>query len=72
MRERENEKEFGIIYNFFWLYRASPILLALGIEETVAKRAIRLSVGRETTQEDIDCAVNDLKQALDGIKNDKS
>ncbi|XP_056008917.1 selenocysteine lyase-like isoform X2 [Ostrea edulis] len=52
--------------------RPSPILLALGIEETVAKRAIRLSVGRETTQEDIDCAVNDLKQALDGIKNDKS
>nr|XP_022335578.1 selenocysteine lyase-like isoform X2 [Crassostrea virginica] len=49
--------------------RPSPILLALDIEETVARRAIRLSVGRETTQEDIDKAVNDLKQAVKKIQN---
>ena len=49
--------------------RPSPILLALDIEETVARRAIRLSVGRETTQEDIDKAVNDLKQAVEKIQN---
>lgn len=48
--------------------RPSPILLALDIEEDVARRAIRLSVGRETTQEDIDCAVNDLKQAVEKIQ----
>lgn len=49
--------------------RPSPILLALDIEEDVARRAIRLSVGRETTQEDIDCAVNDLKQAVEKIQS---
>lgn len=50
-------------------FRPSPILLALDIEEDVARRAIRLSVGRETTQEDIDCAVNDLKQAVEKIQS---
>lgn len=49
--------------------RPSPILLALDIEEDVARRAIRLSVGRETTQEDIDCTVNDLKQAVEKIQS---
>ncbi|XP_062597312.1 selenocysteine lyase-like isoform X1 [Saccostrea cucullata] len=52
--------------------RPSPILLALDIDESVARRAIRLSVGRETTQSDIDCAINDLKQALDGIQNENT
>lgn len=49
--------------------RPSTILLALDIEEEVARRAIRLSVGRETTQEDIECAVNDLKQAVEKIQS---
>lgn len=44
-------------------------MLALDIEEEVARRAIRLSVGRETTQEDIECAVNDLKQAVEKIQS---
>lgn len=51
------------------VFRPSPILLALDIEEEVARRAIRLSVGRETTQEDIECAVNDLKQAVKKIQS---
>ncbi|BFZ23136.1 hypothetical protein BsWGS_26175 [Bradybaena similaris] len=45
--------------------RPSHILLSLGIPETVAWRALRISVGRETTKEDIDVAVQDLKSVLD-------
>ncbi|CAG5122544.1 unnamed protein product [Candidula unifasciata] len=45
--------------------RPSHILLSLGIPETVAWRALRISVGRETTKEDIDLAVQELKSVLD-------
>lgn len=63
-KRKKNENQWTVC-----VFRPSPILLALDIEEDVARRAIRLSVGRETTQEDIDCAVNDLKQAVEKIQS---
>ena len=47
--------------------KPSHILIACGIPETVARNAIRLSVGRYTTKEDIDLVVNDLKHAVDKL-----
>jgi hypothetical protein len=40
------------------------ILLASGIPHHQAVNAIRLSVGRETTTNDIDIAIKDLKQSV--------
>ena len=48
------------------------ILLASGIPEDIAKSAIRLSVGRETTRKDIDDAVEDLKEAVAVAKSKKT
>ena len=45
--------------------RPSSILLAHGVSESTARNAIRLSVGRETTKEHIDCILKDLKFAVD-------
>jgi cysteine desulfurase len=42
----------------------SPVLLAMGFSETVAKSGIRLTLGRETTAADIDWAAMVLKQVL--------
>ncbi|CAL1535505.1 unnamed protein product [Lymnaea stagnalis] len=42
--------------------RPSHILLAIGISDFVARRALRISVGRETTKQDIDAAVQDLQK----------
>ncbi|XP_001373605.2 selenocysteine lyase isoform X2 [Monodelphis domestica] len=42
----------------------SPILLSCGIPLDVARNAIRLSVGRTTTREDVELAVEDLRQAV--------
>ena len=50
----------GLIY----FCRASPILLALGISPEIAMNAIRLSVGRNTSKEDIDIVVDDLYEAV--------
>ncbi|XP_060080503.1 selenocysteine lyase-like, partial [Ylistrum balloti] len=50
--------------------RPSHILLAIGIPESVARNALRLSVGRETTLSDIDTIIDDLKQAVEFIEND--
>ncbi|XP_071109913.1 selenocysteine lyase-like [Haliotis cracherodii] len=55
--------------------RASPILLAIGIPEDIARNALRFSVGRETSKSDIDIAIRDLKtcvQALTLGTHDKS
>nr|XP_033813416.1 selenocysteine lyase isoform X2 [Geotrypetes seraphini] len=46
----------------------SPILLSSGIPYTVAKNALRLSVGWHTTQQDVDLIVEDLKQAVSQLK----
>ncbi|XP_075773958.1 selenocysteine lyase isoform X3 [Pelodiscus sinensis] len=42
----------------------SSILLSCGIPYEVAQNALRLSVGRDTTKEDVDVVVEDLKQAV--------
>ena len=44
--------------------KPSPILLACGISEDVAVNAMRLSVGRETTKEDIDTFIDDVSKAI--------
>ncbi|XP_061492462.1 selenocysteine lyase isoform X2 [Rhineura floridana] len=42
----------------------SSILLSCGIPYNVAQNALRLSVGRDTSKEDVDLIVEDLKQAV--------
>ncbi|XP_072474828.1 selenocysteine lyase [Notamacropus eugenii] len=42
----------------------SPILLSCGIPPEVARNALRLSVGRSTTKEEVDLAVEDLRQVV--------
>ncbi|CAI5775329.1 selenocysteine lyase isoform X1 [Podarcis lilfordi] len=44
--------------------RPSAILLSCGIPYDVAQNALRLSVGRATSKEDVDLIVEDLKQAV--------
>ncbi|NEP90989.1 MAG: cysteine desulfurase [Okeania sp. SIO2C2] len=45
----------------------SPILLAMGYTEDVATRGIRLTLGRETTEADIDWTAIVLKQILERL-----
>ncbi|MGL5807877.1 MAG: cysteine desulfurase family protein [Xenococcaceae cyanobacterium] len=45
----------------------SPILSAMGYDELSAKRGIRLSLGKETTEADIDWTVMVLKQVIDRL-----
>ena len=42
----------------------SPILLAMGYDENAAKRGIRLTLGRDTTEADIDWTATVLKQVI--------
>ncbi|XP_015216811.2 selenocysteine lyase [Lepisosteus oculatus] len=44
--------------------RPSHILLSCGIPPTVAANALRLSVGRGTSRQDVDRAVEDLREAV--------
>lgn len=44
--------------------KPSAILLSCGIPYNVAQNAMRLSVGRNTSKEDVDLIVEDLKQAV--------
>ena len=37
--------------------------------ESIAKNALRLSIGRETTLDNIDCITHDLQQAVNEIEN---
>lgn len=45
-------------------HRPSHILLNCGISEEVAANALRLSVGRGTTKEDVDVVVEDLRKVV--------
>lgn len=45
----------------------SPILLAMGYKESAAKRGIRLTLGRDTTQADVDWTAMVLKQVLERL-----
>ena len=44
--------------------RPSAILLSCGIPYDVAQNALRLSIGRDTSKEDVDLIVEDLKLAV--------
>ncbi|XP_037106319.1 selenocysteine lyase [Syngnathus acus] len=44
--------------------RPSPILLSCGVAPEVASNALRLSVGRRTSREDVDVVVEDLLEAV--------
>ena len=50
--------------------RPSPILTAIGVPHDIAMNALRLSVGRETTKEDIDVVVEDLKDAIECLRQE--
>lgn len=47
--------------------KASAVLLACGVPEAVAVNALRLSIGRETSKEDIDLFIQDLKEAVQNL-----
>ena len=58
---------------YFWFYgyfRPSHILLAVGVPSDIAANALRLSVGRHTTRDDIERVVDDIKQGIDGLLNE--
>ncbi|XP_062506155.1 selenocysteine lyase-like [Corticium candelabrum] len=46
------------------LDKPSPILLAIGIPDDLAGNALRLSIGRETSKQDIDIVIADLRAAI--------
>eukprot|EP00057_Strongylocentrotus_purpuratus_P012043 XP_011666517.1 PREDICTED: selenocysteine lyase-like [Strongylocentrotus purpuratus] len=50
--------------------RPSHILLAIGVPNEVATNALRLSVGRHTTLEDIDAVVKDIQDSLETLKSE--
>ncbi|XP_071805994.1 selenocysteine lyase-like isoform X1 [Asterias amurensis] len=50
--------------------KPSHILLAVGVPSDIAANALRLSVGRHTTRDDIDRVVDDIKQGIDGLLNE--
>jgi len=49
--------------------RPSHILTAIGVPYDIAMNALRLSVGRNTTKQDIDLVVEDLKDAVECLKH---
>jgi len=54
------------------MFLFSGILLASGVPHHRAVNAIRLSVGRETTTDDIDTAIEDLKQSVTTLSRNAS
>ncbi|XP_060624078.2 selenocysteine lyase [Anolis sagrei] len=50
--------------------KPSSILLSCGIPYDVAQNALRLSVGRNTSREDVDLIVEDLKQAVTQLQGE--
>ena len=52
------------------LSEPSPVLLAMGIDPVDAIGAVRLSLGRPTTQEEIDRAVEDLSRSASRLRAD--
>ncbi|KAG1676876.1 Selenocysteine lyase [Nymphon striatum] len=46
----------------------SAVLIASGVSPEIARNAIRLSVGRETTEREIDIAVDDLYESFNKIE----
>jgi cysteine desulfurase len=46
------------------LVEPSPVLTAMGVDAALARGAIRFSLGRETTEAEIDHVVEKLKSSL--------
>ncbi|MCQ9343589.1 cysteine desulfurase family protein [Corynebacterium kozikiae] len=44
--------------------RASHVLLAMGVEESVARAALRVTLGRTTTQEDVQALLQELPEVV--------
>lgn len=57
------------IYILFTFTRPSHILLAIGVPKSDAWKALRISVGRETTKEEIDKAIQEWKVAIYAYEN---
>ncbi len=51
------------------LTEPSPVLLAMGVESALALGALRLSLGRWTTSEEIDAAIEQLSEAILALRN---
>lgn len=47
----------------------SHVLLALGLDENSAHSSIRIGMGRFNTNEDIDCAITSITEAVKSLKN---
>ncbi|XP_057696159.1 selenocysteine lyase [Corythoichthys intestinalis] len=52
--------------------RPSPILLSCGVAPEVASNALRLSVSHSTSREDVDTAVEDLREAVELLEQKDS
>ena len=46
----------------------SHVLLAMGVESDVARGAIRISLGCDTTQQDVDAVLNQIGQQLQWVQ----
>ena len=46
----------------------SHVLLAIGLPHEIAHGSLRLTLGRDTTQEDVDFAVDSLKATLQNLR----
>ena len=60
-----------MVFFFPCNFRPSHILLAVGVPSEIAANALRLSVGRHTTRDDIDRVVEDIKQATVLLYNEQ-
>ena len=47
----------------------SHVLLAIGLPHEIAHGSLRLTLSEETTKEDIDYTVDELKQIVDRLRN---
>ena len=46
----------------------SHVLLAIGLPHEIAHGSLRLTLGRETTRDDIDFAIDSLKGTIDNLR----
>ncbi|MBO4347129.1 MAG: cysteine desulfurase NifS, partial [Lachnospiraceae bacterium] len=47
----------------------SHVLLAIGLPHEIAHGSLRLTISKETTQEEIDYVVDSLKQIIDRLRS---
>ena len=59
---------YRLIRKLISFFVVAAVLLKSGVDAEVAKTSIRLSIGRETTAEDIISAAQDIHQAFLSLK----